>query len=371
MIVDGFGREVLGGGGVLPVDIAALSTELRRLWEGASEADGAAVTRACARNLVALCAAGPGAEAAAPVLVAVATEHPARAFLVVATPGPSDRLEASLTAHCVVRPGRRHVCCEQVTLAIGDAARRRAASAIVPLLVPDLPVFVWITGGLDFDDPALERLLDVTDRLVFDSRAYPDPARTLVELVHTERRDRWSPADLEWARLEPWREAVASLFDDPAAAALAGHLDRIVVEHGADSTVGAALLAGWIVDREESARAAGAPGERARVDAGDGAGETSAAAVVLVPVAGEGVRRVGLEARHPDGRLEVALAEGGRALVLSCAVAAACTLQARRPLDPVPLADLVGRMVAEATPDELYERALLRAATWLGGTAPD
>ncbi len=371
MIVDGSGREVLGGGGVLPVDIASLSTELRRLWEGASEADGAAVTRACTRNLIALCAAGPAAEAADLALVAVATEHPARAFLVVATPGPADRLEASLTAHCVVRPGRRHVCCEQVTLAIGSAARRRAASAIVPLLVPDLPVFVWITGGLDFADPALERLLDVADRLVFDSRACPDPARTLVDLVHSERNDRWSPADLEWARLEPWREAVAALFDEPAAASMAGHLDRVVVEHGGDAIVGAALLAGWIVDRAESARAADAPGERARVEAGDGAGETASAAVVLTPAPGEGVRRVGLEARHPDGRLEVALAENGRALVLSLSAADACALPARRPLDPAPLADLVGRMVAGAAPDELYERALLRAATWLGGTAPD
>ena len=77
MIVDGRGREVLGGGGVLPVDIASLSSELRRLWEEASEPDGAAVTRACARNLIALCAAGAGEEAAGAALVAVGTEHPA------------------------------------------------------------------------------------------------------------------------------------------------------------------------------------------------------------------------------------------------------------------------------------------------------
>lgn len=369
MIVDGQGREVLGGGGVLPVDVGSISTELHRLWEAARE--GGAVTRACARNLVALCTAGAGEAAALPALLAIATEHPARAFLLVATPGPADRLDASLAAHCVLRPGRRHVCCEQITLAVGDDARRRAASAIVPLLVPDLPVFVWVTAALDFADPALERLLDVADRLVFDSRACPDPARTVVEMVQTERNDRWSPADLEWGRLEPWREAVAALFDDPAAASLAAHVERVTIEHGAAATVAGALLAGWIIDRSEAARAAEAPGERARVESGDAAGEATSPAVVLASGPGEGVRRVVLESRHPDARLEVALAEEGRALVLSLAAAGVCASPARRPHDPAPLPELLGRMVAEARPDVLYERALLRAASWLGGTAPD
>jgi glucose-6-phosphate dehydrogenase assembly protein OpcA len=370
MIVDGEGREVLGGGGVLPVDVRSISDELRRLWESAG-AEGTAVTRACARNLVALCTAGAGEDAARPALLAVATAHPARAFLVVATPGPPERFEASLEAHCVVQPGRRHVCCEQISLAVGDAARRRAASAIVPLLVPDLPVFVWITGALDFADPALERLLDVADRLVFDSRACPDPARTVVELVHAEREDRWSPADLEWARLEPWREAVAALFDDPACRALAAHVERIEIEHGSDTVVAGALLAGWIVDRVEAARAAEAPGERERGEAGDAAGEPGAPAVLLTPVAGPGVRRVALATRHPEARLEVALAEEGRAFALSIAAPGACALPTRRSHDPAALPDLLGRLVAAAVPDELYERALLRAASWLGGTAPD
>lgn len=370
MIVDGEGREVLGGGGVLPVDVRSISDELRRLWQSASE-EGTAVTRACARNLVALCAAGAGEDVARPALLAVATAHPARAFLLVATPGPPERLEASLAAHCVVQPGRRHVCCEQISLAVGDAARRRAASAIVPLLVPDLPVFVWVAGALDFADPAIERLLDVADRLVFDSRACPDPARTVVELVHTERDDRWSPADLEWARLEPWRDAVAALFDEPACGTLAAHLERVEIEHGADTVVAAALLGGWIVDRIEAARAAEAPGERERVEAGDAAGEPAAPAVVLTPVAGAGLARVALASRRPAARLEVARAEEGRAFVLSIDAPGACALPTRRSHDPAELPDLLGRLVAEAVADELYERALLRAASWLGGTAPD
>jgi len=366
-VIGGATREVLGGGVALPVDVRALSAELRRLWESAEE--GTAVTRACARNLIAFCAGG-AADATKETLVEVATEHAARAFLVVASAGPSDRLEATLEAHCIVRPGRRHVCCEQVSLAVGDGARLRAASAILPLLVPDLPVFAWVAGALDFADPALVRVLEATDRLVFDSRACPDPARMLVEVAHAERGDRWAPADLEWARLEPWRDAVAALFDEPKSASLAAHVTRIEVEHGPDARVAGALLAGWLADRAAAARDEEKPGERARVEAGDGAGEASEPDVVLVPATAAGVRRATLVTRHPDARLEARLAEEGHALVLSVAASDLCALPMRRPLAEAPLAELVGRLVSTAAPDALYETALLRAATWLGGLPP-
>src|SRR6185295_19338800 len=46
---------VLGGGGALSVDVASLGHELRRLWQENAR-EGSPITRACTRNLVALCA---------------------------------------------------------------------------------------------------------------------------------------------------------------------------------------------------------------------------------------------------------------------------------------------------------------------------
>jgi len=206
---------VMGGGGALPVDVKSLGKELRRLWENTPEAKGpnhAVLTRACTRNLVVLAAGEVEAAHAADVIARVADRHPTRAFLVREDAMP-DRLAAFLEARCLLRGGGRHVCCEQITLAVGPTARRRAAGAIVPLLVPDLPVFVWVLGDVRWDDELLRHLLTVTDRLVVDSRAVLDAHALAKELARTDTGRTWAPGDLEWSRLGAWREAIAAQFD--------------------------------------------------------------------------------------------------------------------------------------------------------------
>jgi hypothetical protein len=95
VLTDAAGREVLGGGGVLPVEVHALGDELRRLWASTGNpagGDSSAVTRACTRNLVVLC---PDAEAGArvsAVIAGVADRYPSRAFLVCAADGRDVRL---------------------------------------------------------------------------------------------------------------------------------------------------------------------------------------------------------------------------------------------------------------------------------------
>ena len=352
-VVDAAGREVLGGGGVIPVEVHALGRELHRLWEATGEpaaGESSAVTRACTRNVVALCP-DPGAAAGVSSLVAgVADRYPSRAFVVVhRADGPPERLEATLEAQCQVRNDGRHVCCEQINLAVGPLAGRRAASAIVPLLVPDLPVFVWSLGPPDWDNELLGRLLDVADRVLVDTRGASAPAALLADLSLRERRDRWSPADFEWARLADWREAVATLLEEPAAGTGAGavpRLARVSVRHGAAGTSAAALCAGWILDRLE---ASGRP----------------PADVDLAPSGRDG----GIE------RIELGL-EGGAVLVAERAgggdtvrleAGEGGVLPVRLPCDRAPTERLLEDLLAAIAAEPLYERALAHAARLLEG----
>ncbi|MEO6463104.1 MAG: glucose-6-phosphate dehydrogenase assembly protein OpcA [Candidatus Eisenbacteria bacterium] len=352
--VDAHGREVLGGGGVLPVEVHALGAELRRLWETTGDpagTDSTAVTRTCTRNVIVLCHDTDAARAAATLVAGVADRYPSRAFIVrLDGDGPPDRLEATLEAQCLVRAGGRQMCCEQIVLAVGAAAGRRAASAIVPLLVPDLPVFVWSMDALpDWDDELLVRLLDVADRVLVDSRGVPDPAALLADLALHERRDRWSPADFEWARLADWREAVAMLFEDPSLAARPPVVERVTVRHGRPGASAAALLAGWVLDRLEAA------------------GERSAVAVSFEATAGEGgVEGLGIELAG-GFRLEAERAPDGGTLRLGIAAPDACALPGRVPCDEASVERLLEDLLAAHAEEPIYERALARAATLLAG----
>ncbi|MEP7027998.1 MAG: glucose-6-phosphate dehydrogenase assembly protein OpcA [Candidatus Eisenbacteria bacterium] len=380
MIADREGRAVLGGGGTLEVDVKSIGRELRRLWDetGEAGAEGAAnrpvITRACTRNLIVLAANPEEAERATGLLAAVAGMHPTRAFVVEAGAGGNpERLEAHLQAVCSIRGTGRHVCCEQITMSVGPGARRRAAGTIVPLLVPDLPVFVWVLGEPDWDDELLIRLLDVADRLLVDTRRAADPVAVMANLARRPHKVRWTPGDFEWSRLSPWREAVASLFDEPATATLPARLERVVVRFGAGgSAVGAALIAGWMVDRIAEARERAATG-RGR-DAGGGAmGNAGAAATaVLEPVpdarAGE-ICGIELHAREPAARCEVVAAADDHALTARVTLAGSCALPVRQPWVRGAEESLLEDQLDTPGAWPTYEGALAIAASLLDGSA--
>jgi glucose-6-phosphate dehydrogenase assembly protein OpcA len=345
--------QVLGGGAALPVNVTALGNELRRLWQENAQ-EGGAITRACTRNLVVLCADAAEAERATATIAALAGEHPSRAFVVEGSDDPA-RLEAFLAAHCSLRAGGRHVCCEQITLHVGRDNRRRAAGAIVPLLVPDLPVFVWVPGAPRWDDPLLARLLDVADRLVLDSRTASDPPAFVAELVRARRADAWAPGDFEWSRLTEWREAIACLFDEPSTRALPARLVEVEVRYGrGGSAVAAALLAGGAQDRIELARRGeGTTGTaNATLQAGDDATPGAIAQVRLV-------------AKEPDAVLSVAFEPGDSGLTARVELAEACALPARRPFPEQAVERLLGDQLDAPGASPLYDRALARAVALL------
>ncbi len=352
------GSDRLGGGGAFPVDVRSLGKELRRLWEATPEAQtpgNAVLTRACTRNVVVLADDAAQAARAADVVARVADRHPARAFLVRAETGPDadpDRLEAFLEARCLVRGGGRHVWCEQITLAVGANARRRAAGAIVPLLVPDLPVFVWALDDVRWDDEFLRHLLSVADRFVVDSRAVADPAALAHEFARIDPARRWAPGDFEWSRLAPWREAIAAQFDEPLSAGLAHVFDRVCVKVGAGGTgAGAALLAGWAVDRMARARElAGADGAAPRAE--------------LEAVAGAPPGQV-LEVRFccddPDAHSEIVVEASDSTLTARVDVPDACGLPSRHPLAALSEESLLEDQLDAPGRSPVYENALRRA----------
>jgi glucose-6-phosphate dehydrogenase assembly protein OpcA len=346
-------EQLLGGGGALPVEVAALGNELRRLWQENAQ-KGSPITRACTRNLVAICADEDEATLATETIGALAGEHPARAFVVQASSEPA-RLEAFLAAHCSLRAGGRHVCCEQLTLHVGAAERRRAAGAIVPLLVPDLPVFVWVVGAPDWGDPLLSRLLDVADRLVIDSRTVSDPPAFVKAMAGARRADAWAPGDFEWSRLTDWREAIACLFDEPSTRALPAQVARVEVRYGrGGSAVAAALLAGWALDRLELARA--------------NAGEAAIATALLT--AGDdaspgAIASVRLLADAPRATCTVAFEPGDSGLTSRVEVEDACPLPARRPFAEQDAVRLLEDQLDVPRASPMYERALARATLLL------
>jgi glucose-6-phosphate dehydrogenase assembly protein OpcA len=208
-------------------DLAAVESMLRAARGG----DRTGSVRAITLNLI---VHAPDADRVAGTIEAlehVGPSHPLRA--IVATPGDGE-LHASVASSCWVGASERQVCSERVLV---EAHAKALPSAVTSLLVPDLPVFLWWQGPFTHDDGLAGSLASLASRLVVDSGECGLDGVVAARLVAP------SVADLVWAGLHPWRDAVAGLFDGPSEVKALERI-RTVDVRGPENE--ARLMAGWL-----------------------------------------------------------------------------------------------------------------------------
>jgi Glucose-6-phosphate dehydrogenase subunit N-terminal domain/Glucose-6-phosphate dehydrogenase subunit C-terminal domain len=174
-------------------------------------------------------------EQATETLAGLGERHPSRTILLLPRPDdPQDVLEGEVDFRCFVRGGQqREVCSEVISMRLCGNRAAAPASVVMPLLVSDLPVFLRWRGPLPFGGSELEQLVGVADRLVIDSREWPEARADLARLP--ELFERIGVSDISWARTQPWRAAVADLWPDVAEASalrVAGPEPEALLLHG-------------------------------------------------------------------------------------------------------------------------------------------
>jgi glucose-6-phosphate dehydrogenase assembly protein OpcA len=241
------------------VDPARVERELAALWREAAEARAreasAPVHNRVLLHTLAVYATEPAAaEQARLVAASLSPRQPARTLILEALP---DAAPAGLTAtvalhHAPPRNGASPVCGELVTLtARGAEAVKLLPGAVLPLLLTNLPSFLWWTSGSPFGHPALAALSPALDRLIVDSLTFAAPAQDWAALDHAVSDPSFAPtvSDLAWARLAHWRYHTAQIFDAPAVLPALKQLQTVTVRHHAGSPVLAWLYAGWLASR--------------------------------------------------------------------------------------------------------------------------
>ena len=244
--------------GATATSIAALERELARLRRAAvahARERGETLARASVLNLVVYSEREAHARRAARTVADLAVRHPSRAIILLADRA-REGVVASVELHCHVPPadGAQPVLYEQIFARVRGDFDERVASVVIPLLVPDLPVFLWWTGTPPSDARHLDDLVGLADRLIVDSADLARPARTLPEIAALSRLG-VGTTDLNWARLTHWRELVAQFFDVPPWRPFLGAITGIRVGFAVDMDgraihpSQALLLLGWIASR--------------------------------------------------------------------------------------------------------------------------
>jgi glucose-6-phosphate dehydrogenase assembly protein OpcA len=209
-----------------------------------SEEDGARLVsaRTSVMNLVVITRRPEVAERAVATIQALTGRHPSRTLLITsADPDGPAWLDARIEAHCVLpREDTPEICAEMVILTAGGEAGRHLAALVTPLVVHDLPVTLWWPNEPLFRSQATLDLLGAVDRLVVDGSSWNgdglDRLRALAELAATTGI---AVSDFALERQSRWREAIASIFDDPDFTPYLRSIRRIAVTYATHDETGA------------------------------------------------------------------------------------------------------------------------------------
>lgn len=341
--------------------------------------------RNCVLNLVVTFREEQRAAAVDRLLAALSPAHPMRAILLHLDPGTEGgTLGARITgqAHRLLNgfPVQR----EQVLLHVRGPAADHLASMVEPLLVPDIPTFLWWSRRSDLDKRALGEVMQIADALVVDSTQLDSPVEALLALAALTPASPAAPAavdgrigvkDLHWSRLRPWRDTFAQFFAPADRHRLLTRLLKLTCESAGTSPgsrVGAALLAGWAASalgwRFVRVGAAGQSATEAVAETGKGPRvEVTLRSVANDHVAEGELMNVQMAGQTEDGpfAMSVERDSGGGPHAHVTIALGADTIRQRLALPSVSEPDLLLHMLWTSRRDLVFESALAGASMLL------
>lgn len=227
------------------MSVGAIEHELARLR---MNDDGTIGLRASVLNLVVV-TSEEAAPAVTELVSGLSGRFPCRAIVFISEPeAPHDDFDVGLAAFCSTRGGGQ-VCAEQITIHACGAPARHLESLAEPLLIPDLPVFLFYPDEFDPDAGEFGSMVSLADRLIVDSGRASDPEGFLRRVaLLAEEPGVPDLGDLEWVALSPWRALLADMFSPPERAGMLDEIERVRMVHdgGGEGRARALLFAGWL-----------------------------------------------------------------------------------------------------------------------------
>ncbi len=240
------------------VTMGEVLTELTRihaaLGRAKAEDDSHPHPRNCCLNLIATVPDGTWVERAEQTGREIAAQHPLRMLTLHLEPARNvNRMDAWISSEAHELAGGMPIQAELVRLHVVGSAAAQPATLIDPVLVPDVPAYLWWLGTPPFHDESFLQTLDVVEGLMVDSATFERPFLSILELADLAQRARsrlWL-GDLQWGRLIEWRGLLAQILAPADRLPFLRGINGLGIDYvgdGRGNRVAAALFCGWLAE---------------------------------------------------------------------------------------------------------------------------
>ncbi len=182
-----------------------IQSELTRIWDSLQSENK---MRASLFNLIFYTPKTERTDYIRTIAEKVIEKYPARVLFITADKKAKD--DFLQTKVSVVFAGQYEIACDLIQIDVSLKNRLKVPLIILPHLLTDLPIYLIWADDPTKEDPLLKQFEKMADRLIFDSECCENLskfAKTVLALsLHGDI------ADLNWGRIESWRNLLSSTF---------------------------------------------------------------------------------------------------------------------------------------------------------------
>ena len=142
-------------------------------------------------------------------------KFPARIFFISSDQShPESSLKTAVSV-MTTQQGEFDITCDLIEIHVQGEAEKQVPFVLLPHIIPDLPVFLVWAEDPGFESSLCNNLRELATRLIFDSECTEDLCRFSKAVAKIQKETHSEIADLNWARLESWRDLLSATFSTP------------------------------------------------------------------------------------------------------------------------------------------------------------
>jgi glucose-6-phosphate dehydrogenase assembly protein OpcA len=163
-------------------------------------------------------------------------KFPSRVIFVTADKNAKEAALKTSVSILTSSKGEYDVACDYIKIETEGRACEQIPFVVLPHILPDLPVYLVWAEDPTKEDSLLLQLSQFANRLIFDSESTDQLTRFADRLLDYHAKSHCDIADLNWARIESWRELLSRAFYTEERLKQIEKADQITITYNSQET---------------------------------------------------------------------------------------------------------------------------------------